>query len=76
MAVAWAGVRAVLLELAQGRWLADHPTVAADWRAFAVLYREHIALEESQAFPLARALIGAEDLRAMAGEMARRRGVR
>ena len=76
MAAAWAGVRAVLVELAQGRWLADQEAVAADWRAFGGLYREHIALEENQAFPLARALIGAEDLRAMAGEMAHRRGVR
>lgn len=76
MAAAWAGVRAVLLELEQGRWRADHPTVAADWRAFAMLYREHIALEESQLFPLARALIDADALRAMAGEMAHRRGVR
>ena len=76
MAAAWAGVRAVLVELAQGRWLADQEAVAADWRAFGGLYREHIALEENQAFPLARALIGAEDLRAMADEMALRRGVR
>ena len=76
MAAAWAGVRAVLVELAQGRWPADQDAVAADWRAFVGLYREHIVLEENQAFPLARALIGAEDLRAMAGEMAHRRGVR
>lgn len=76
MAAAWAGVRAVLVDVAQGCWLVDRERVAADWRDFAVLYREHIALEENQAFPLARALIGAENLRAMAAEMARRRGVR
>lgn len=76
MAGAWAGVRAVLVELAQGRRLADQEAVAADWRAFGGLYREHIALEENQVFPLARALIGTEDLRAMSGEMAHRRGVR
>jgi hemerythrin-like domain-containing protein len=39
-----------------------------------VLYREHIALEERDVFPLARVHTGADGLRAMADEMARRRG--
>ncbi len=76
MAAAWAGVRTVLLDVEQGRWLADPAAIAAHWSAFAALYREHIALEEGEVFPLARAQIDAAGLHAMAEEMARRRGVR
>jgi hemerythrin-like domain-containing protein len=75
MAAAWTGVRVALLDIAQGHWRAeDHG--AAGWVAFTALYREHIVLEERDVFPLARAQTGAEALRAMADEMARRRGVR
>jgi hemerythrin-like domain-containing protein len=74
MAVAWADVRAVLLGIAQGRCPADAAAVAQQWREFAALYREHIALEERDVFPLAREHTGADGLRAMADEMARRRG--
>ncbi len=55
---------------------ADAAAVAQQWLAFAALYREHIALEERDVFPLARERSGADDLRAMADEMARRRGAR
>jgi hemerythrin-like domain-containing protein len=74
MAVAWADVRAVLLGIAQGRCPADAAAVAQQWREFAALYREHITLEERDVFPLAREHTGADGLRAMADEMARRRG--
>jgi hemerythrin-like domain-containing protein len=75
MAAAWAGVRAVLLDVAQGRWTPD-VGAAAGWAAFNALYREHIVLEEREVFPLARDQMGADALGVMADEMARRRGVR
>jgi len=75
MAATWAGVRAVLPDIAQGRWRAEDRAVSG-WGAFTALYREHIVLEERDAFPLARAQTGADALRAMADEMASRRGVR
>ena len=76
MAAAWAGVRLVLSAVAQGRWPEGNLDIAAQWRAFAALYREHIALEEREVFPAARLQIDADGLRAMADEMARRRGAR
>jgi hemerythrin-like domain-containing protein len=76
MAVAWAEVRGVLLGIEQGRCEIDHAAIAQRWLAFAALYREHIALEECEVFPLARERIDTDGLRAMTDEMARRRGVR
>jgi len=76
MAAAWAGVRSVLCAVEQGRWPEGHLDIAAQWRAFAALYREHIALEEREVFPAARLQIDDQGLRAMADEMARRRGAR
>ena len=76
MAAAWAGVRLVLCAVEQGRWPDGKQDIAAQWRAFAALYREHIALEEREVFPAARLQIDAQGLRAMADEMARRRGAR
>jgi hemerythrin-like domain-containing protein len=76
MAAAWAEVRAALQGVEQGRRPVDGTTQARQWPAFAALYREHIALEEREVFPTARAHTSAEGLRAMADEMARRRGAR
>jgi hemerythrin-like domain-containing protein len=76
MSSAWAGVRCALQAVEQGRWLTDSEVAAEQWRAFAALYRDHIALEEREVFPTARQHIDADALRAMADEMARRRGVR
>ena len=76
MATAWAEVRAVLQGVEQGRCGVDGAVLARQWRAFAALYREHVALEDREVFPIAREHTGAEGLRAMADEMARRRGVR
>ena len=76
MAAAWAGVRSVLCAVEQGRWPEANLDIAAQWRDFAALYREHIDLEEREVFPAARGQIDAEGLRAMADEMARRRGAR
>ena len=75
MAIAWAGVRCMLQTVEQGDRLADGEAVAEQWRAFAALYRDHMALEEREVFPAARQHIDADGLRAMADEMARRRGV-
>jgi hemerythrin-like domain-containing protein len=49
--------------------------VQAHWREFAALYRRHLELENATAFPVARAALDAQRLRAMGQEMARRRGV-
>jgi hemerythrin-like domain-containing protein len=76
MSSAWAGVRCALQAVEQGRWLTDSEVAAEQWRAFVALYRDHIALEEREVFPTARQHIDADALRAMADEMARRRGVR
>jgi hemerythrin-like domain-containing protein len=76
MAVAWADVRGVLQGIELGRRPVDAAAVARHWLAFAALYREHIELEERDVFPLAREHTGADGLRAMADEMARRRGAR
>jgi len=75
MASAWAGVRCMLQTVEQADRLADGEAVAEQWRVFAALYRDHMALEEREVFPAARQHIDADGLRAMAEEMARRRGV-
>ena len=51
-------------------------SVRARWAAYAQLYREHIVVEESLAYPAARALAPAEAQAAMGREMAQRRGAR
>ena len=76
MAAAWARMRALLAAIEQGRGPGVGEDMAAEGRAFATLYREHIALEETQAFPLAQAGFAGDALRAMGEEMARRRGAR
>ncbi len=76
MTAAWADVRGVLQDVEQGRCQIQGQALARQWLAFAALYREHIALEEHEVFPIARKHTAADGLRAMAGEMARRRGVR
>jgi hemerythrin-like domain-containing protein len=76
MVAAWATVRPVLQALSQGHWPAHQASVVfADWQAFDRQYREHAALEDSQAYPAARALSGAQAQAAMGREMAQRRGV-
>ena len=75
MARAWAGLRVQLLAVEAGDATSTlAPGVQQQWREFALLYRNHMALEDSDAFPQARALLDAEAERAMGEEMARRRG--
>lgn len=76
MAAAWAAVRRDLVAVVEGD---AQPALTAEaqqrWRAFAALYREHAALEDTSAFPQAAATLDAQAQRAMGDEMARRRGV-
>ncbi len=77
MARQWGAVRADLLSAAEGRWsVNDDAAAGARWVAFAALYRAHIAVEESQAYPAARPLFDTPAQAAMGREMARRRGAR
>ncbi|HET7863752.1 MAG TPA: hemerythrin domain-containing protein [Burkholderiaceae bacterium] len=75
MAALWQAVRADLARVACGAWQAD-PASAARWDAFAVLYRQHIAAEESLAYPAAQPRLDGLAQAAMGLEMARRRGAR
>lgn len=77
MAQQWAGVRADLAAVAEGRApLPTDPAARARWADFAALYRRHIACEETQAYPAAQTALTAGAQQAMGLEMARRRGVR
>jgi hemerythrin-like domain-containing protein len=73
LAAQWRGVRADLAGIESGAWQAD-PAAATRWAAFAALYRQHMAAEESQAYPTAQPLLGGPAQAAMGLEMARRRG--
>jgi hemerythrin-like domain-containing protein len=73
MAQAWAHVRPALDGVVRGEAggaLAERPA----WRDFAALYRQHAALEDEQALPVARRATDPATERAMGQEMARRRG--
>jgi hemerythrin-like domain-containing protein len=77
MTLQWAALRADLQQVAEGVLpLPPAAELGARWTAFAALYRAHIVLEEAQAYPAARALLGEPALAAMGGEMAHRRGLR
>lgn len=77
MGEAWELLRADLQAVVDGRLaLPLSWPVRARWTAYAQLYSEHIAVEEGQAYPAARALASADEQAAMGREMAQRRGVR
>lgn len=48
---------------------------ALHWETFAALYRQHIELEEGQAYPWTKRQLGAQAQQAMGQEMAARRGL-
>lgn len=73
MQPAWARVRATLAALAEGRTVQPE---AADWAAFAALYRQHLQAEDEQAYPVAAAGADAALQAGMGAEMAARRGVK
>ncbi|MCI1191433.1 hemerythrin domain-containing protein [Calidifontimicrobium sp. SYSU G02091] len=72
MAEQWRAVRAALEPVAAGRWTGDAATLAG-WHAFAQGYAEHIAVEETQAYPPVAAALDASTLDAMGREMAAHR---
>jgi hemerythrin-like domain-containing protein len=73
---AWGAMRLVLLDMAEPaeapppRSLSD-----AEVRAFVDLYRDHMRLEEEVAYPAARTVMDAEQLRSAGAEMQSRRRV-
>jgi hypothetical protein len=76
MADRWAAIGGDLQQVAAGTWTARCVAEAAPrWAGFAALYREHIAVEEDQAYPAAFALLDKPAQLAMGREMAGRRGV-
>ena len=75
MSQQWAVVRTTLQAVAHGAPPHALPDTTA-WPGFAALYRSHIAVEEAEAYPAARALVDDAALRAMGAEMAARRGAR
>jgi hemerythrin-like domain-containing protein len=71
------------VELLGQSWLVCGSLTAADAARFsemlhelAILYRDHIAVEERELFPVAAKVLAEEDRRAIGGEMAARRGLR
>jgi len=77
MAAQWQRLRVDLDQVVSSGWTA---TMAADMamrsRAFAALYRAHIAVEERDAYPAAAPRVDASARAAMGREMAARRSVR
>ena len=79
MELAWPGARRVLHEIAEGPaagWTALTAAQTAALDRFAGLYERHLADEERLAYPAAQALLTAQALQAMSGDMMQRRGVR
>jgi hemerythrin-like domain-containing protein len=56
--------------------LADAKRLSETLHELAILYRDHIAVEERELFPVAAKVLAEEDRRAIGGEMAARRGLR
>ena len=77
MAAAWQRLRLDLSALAEQGEATGVPTPepANPWAQFAVLYREHIALEDTAAYPVAARHADVSSRAAMGREMAQRRGL-
>lgn len=72
----WAALRPDLVAVQAGTLAPGALAEArARWRAFATLYRDHLAAEEALAFPVARAGLPEQVAATMGAEMAGRRGV-
>lgn len=71
----WIELRRSLVEVAAGSWIAAGPAEFVTWAKFAALYRAHIAAEEANAFPAARAALDDATLQAIGRDMAERRGL-
>lgn len=74
MSDAWSALRTMLLPLARDGVLPAAEFGAA-CRSFCQLYRDHVALEDQEAYPKAVATLSATALRTMAHDMAVRRGL-
>lgn len=72
----WIEIAPALASAADGYQWFDLDVLRHSVEVFDQLYVDHILLEESLAYPEARALIPASDLQAMGLEMARRRALR
>jgi hemerythrin-like domain-containing protein len=70
----WHRARESLAAIAEGRLAGLGAEEAAALDAFAALYADHIAAEESIAYPAARALLDADAEAAMGRKMKQRRG--
>jgi hemerythrin-like domain-containing protein len=76
MAAAWRDIRIHLSCIVEGTWpAASNDAAQRLWPAFAALYRDHIRVEEDEAYPAARAGLDSDTEQAMGREMARRRGM-
>lgn len=71
----WKAVRPVLDAIAQGARSSLSSADDADLDAFVSLYAGHIEAEETLAYPVARARMAGEALRAMSRDMMARRGI-
>lgn len=76
MTADWVSARAPLQRLASGQLPTFEPADEAAMDRFAGRYADHIAAEESSAYPAAEALLAPVALAGMGHEMAARRGVR
>jgi len=79
MELLWAQMREVLSGLIDNADLPPLPFQGLDASKvaeFTAVYREHIRLEESNAYPAAQAVLGDDHLHAMGADMMRRRGVK
>jgi hemerythrin-like domain-containing protein len=74
MEARWHAARAVLAAIAEGRLQQADASGQEALDAFAGLYADHIAAEESVAYPAARALLDEKAVAAMGREMQDRRG--
>jgi len=72
MRVRWHTLRVQLSAIAEGTSKQLDPTLV---EAFECLYRDHIALEESELFPLAERVLDNPAAEMLGAHMARRRGV-
>lgn len=70
---AWIALRPALVELASGRAATLDDSLVTD---FVSRYREHIALENSELLPRAKALLPPSQLAEIGQKMAERRGVK
>lgn len=70
---AWAKLRAVLTDIAQGIATPLEPTMVS---TFVQAYREHMAFEEQEVFPMAQAWLDRSQLEKLSAAMVARRNIK